>query len=102
MVLHHDNDPKHGAHIVTKWLDEKGVERVKWPSFSPDLNPIEHIWDEVERKMRKEKPKNEFELKQVLLKVWYNIGNDVTKKLVDSVRNRLHEVIRMNGYLTRY
>ena len=82
-------------------LDEKGVERVKWPSFSPDLNPIEHIWDEVERKMRK-KPKNEFELKQVLLKVWYNIGNDVTKKLVDSVRNRLHEVIRMNGYLTRY
>ena len=71
-------------------------------SFSPDLNPVEHIWDEVERRMRKEKAKNEFELKQALLKVWYNIGNDVTKKLVDSVPNRLHEVIRMNGYPTRY
>ena len=52
--------------------------------------------------MRKEKPKYEFELKQALLKVWHNIGNDVTKKLVDSVPNRLHEVIRMNGYPTRY
>ena len=101
-VLQHDNDPKHRAHIVTKWLDEKGVEQLKWPSFSPDLNPIEHIWDEVERRMRKEKAKNEFELKQALLKVWYNIGNDVTKKLVDSVPNCLHEVIRMNSYPTRY
>ena len=71
-------------------------------SFPPDLDPIEHIWDEVERRMRKEKAKNEFELKQTLLKVWYNIGNDVTKKLVDSVPNRLHEVIRMNSYPTTY
>ena len=101
-VLQHDNDPKQRAHIVTKWLDEKGVERLKWPSFSPNLNPIEYIWDEVERRMRKEKAKNEFELKQTLLKVWYNIGNDVTKKLVDPVPNRLHEVIRMDGYPTRY
>ena len=101
-VLQHDNDPKHRAHTVTKWLDEKGFERLKWPLFSPDLNPIEHIWDEVERRMRKEKAKNEFELKQALLKVWYNIGNDFTKKWIDSVPNRLHEVIRMNGYPIRY
>ena len=101
-VLQHDNDPKHRVHIVAKWLDEKRVERLKWPSFSSDLNPIEHIWDEVEKRMRKEKSKNEFGLKQALLKVWYNIGNDVTKKLVDSVPNRLHEVIRMDGYPTRY
>ena len=98
--MQHHNDPKHRAHIVTKWLDEKGVERLKWPPFSSDLNPIECIWDEVERRMRKEKPKTEFELKQALLKVWYNIGNDVRKKLVDSVPNPLHEIIRMNHYLT--
>ena len=28
-VLQHDNDKKHRTHIVTKWLDEKGAERVK-------------------------------------------------------------------------
>ena len=43
-IIRHDNDPKHRAHTVTKWLDEKGVER---PS---DLNPIEHIWKEIEVK----------------------------------------------------
>ena len=63
---------------------------------------MEHIWDEVERRMRKEKSKYEFESKRGLLNVWYNIGNDVTNKLVDSVPNHLHEVIPMNGYPTRY
>ena len=101
-VMQQDNDPKHRAHIVTHWLKEKEVELLKWPPFSPDLNPIEHMWDEVERRMKKEKPKNETELKQSLLRVWHGIGTDVTKKLVDSVPNRLNEVIRMNGYPTRY
>ena len=48
-VMQHDNDRKRRAHTVTKWFDEKGVERFKWPSFPPDLNPIEHIWDEIEK-----------------------------------------------------
>jgi hypothetical protein len=52
--------------------------------------------------MKTEKPKNETELKQALLRVWHNIGHDITKKLVDSVPNRLNEVIKMNGYPTRY
>ena len=101
-VMQQDNDPKHRAHIITHWLKEKEVELLKWPSFSPDLNPIEHMWDEVERRMKKEKPKNETELKQSLLRVWHGIGTDITKKLVDSVPNRSNEVIRMNGYPTRY
>ena len=58
-LMQQDNDPKHRAHIVTHWLKEKEVELLKWPPFSPDLNPIEHMWDEVERRMKKEKPKNE-------------------------------------------
>ena len=40
-----DNDPKHRSNVVSHWLDQNGVERVKWPSCSP----IEHIWDELER-----------------------------------------------------
>ncbi|CAF4420679.1 unnamed protein product [Rotaria socialis] len=51
------------------------------------------MWDELERRMKKEKPKNATELKHTLSRVWQGIGADVTKKLVDSVPNRLNEDI---------
>ena len=67
-------------------------------SFSCDINPIEHMWNERERRMKNEQPKNEKDLKEVLLRVWHSIGKDVTKKLVDSLPNGLNEVIHMKGY----
>ena len=101
-IFRHDNDPKHRSYVVAHWLDQNGVERLKWPSFSPDINPIEHMWDELERRMKNEQPKNKKDLKGALLRVWQGIGKDVTKKLVDSIPSRLNEVIRMKGYPTRY
>ena len=98
----HDNDPKHTARIVTNWLDQKSIQRLKWPSFSPDMNPIEHLWDEVERRMKKEQPQNEKDLQECLTRVWNGIEKPVLKKPVDSVPNRLNEVIRMKGYSTRF
>ncbi|CAM4859450.1 unnamed protein product [Rotaria socialis] len=82
-VMQHDNDPKHRAHIVTNWLNEKGVERLKWPPYSPDLNPIEHMWDELERRMKKEKPKNATELKHALSRVWQADIIEISNSLDD-------------------
>ena len=42
------------------------------------MNPIEHLWDELEKRMKKHHPKNKEELKEILLKEWNNIGTDVT------------------------
>jgi hypothetical protein len=41
MVFEHDNDPKHTSRVVKNWLDKERVERLIWPPFSPDMNPIE-------------------------------------------------------------
>ena len=98
----HDSDPKNTAPFVTNWLDKKRIQRLKWPSFTPDMNPIEHLRDEVARRMKKEQPKNEKDLQEYLIRVWNGIEKPVLKKLVDSVPNRLNGVIRMKGYSTRY
>ena len=66
---------------------------MNWPPLPPDMNPIEHLWHELERGMKKHHPKNKEELQGILLKEWNNIGTDVTEKLVDSVPNRLYECV---------
>ena len=101
-IFQHDNNPKHRAAIMNNWLNGNGIKRLVWPSFSPDLNLIEHLWDEIKRRMKKEQLKNEKELKESLTRVWKGVEKKVAKKLANSVPNRLNEVIRMKEGPPRY
>ena len=51
-LFQHDNAPAHKAWSIQKWFVEISVEELNWPAQSPDLKPIEHLWDELERQLR--------------------------------------------------
>ena len=50
--LMHDNDGKHTSGLVKHCLKQKTIQTLPWPFFSPDLNPIENLWDGLERKVK--------------------------------------------------
>ncbi|GFV72004.1 transposable element Tc1 transposase [Trichonephila clavipes] len=66
-----------------------------WPAFSPDLNPIEHVWDTLGRCIaaRLHHPENTQQLKQMLIEEWALLPQEMLHQLVLSMRRRCEATI---------
>jgi len=99
ILFQHDNDPKHTAYLTTEWLSNQGINVLTWPSQSPDLNPIEHLWHHVKQKQKSyEHPvSNRSELWSRFEEVWRSIDPVFCSKLVESMPKRTTAVLKAKG-----
>ena len=51
-MYQHDNAPAHTAPLTVNFLAANRVQVLDWPPLSPDMSPIEHLWDELGRRVR--------------------------------------------------
>ena len=85
-VFMQDNDPKHKSKLCANYLNqlvqEKTLTLMDWPAQSPDLNPIELLWDEIDRYMKKFQVKSEEHLWELLQKAWKAVTMETLNKLI--------------------
>ncbi|KAL7855533.1 hypothetical protein AOLI_G00191370 [Acnodon oligacanthus] len=97
-----DNDPKHKARTTMEWFKTKHIHVLEWPSQSPDLNPIENLWQDLKTAVRKRSPSNLTELELFCKDEWAKISVTRCAKLVETYPKRLAAVIAAKGGSTKY
>lgn len=83
-------------------FQENDVQVLDWPAQSPDLNPIEKLWNDLDKALMLQKPSNLDETEAYLIRVWGEITAQRCEKLVDSMPRRCAAVIKNKGYPTKY
>ena len=104
VMLKQDNARPQVARVVTDFLGQQNVNTLPWPAVSPDLSPIEHLWDEMERRIRllPNQPLTLNQLGRDLVQVWNNIPQGFLNHLVSSMRRRCQACVHAHGGHTRY
>ncbi|GFV41150.1 transposable element Tcb2 transposase [Trichonephila clavipes] len=71
-ILMDDNCSPYRANLVEDFLFEEGIVQMEWPACSPDINPIEHVWDALGRRVagREPPPQTLQELERAILEEW--------------------------------
>ncbi|PAV88447.1 hypothetical protein WR25_06021 [Diploscapter pachys] len=98
-IFQQDNGHKHRSSIVQKWFKAKKVNVLPLSSQFSDLNPIENLWDDLERRVKGIRARNSDEKFAILPRELYKTDQCTIDLLMASVPNRCEEVIKTRDFL---
>ena len=101
-LLQQDSARCHTARICTAYQQQQHVDVLPWPAKSPDLSPIEHLWDTMDRRRRRRWPVILAQLKLFLIQEWYAIPQGDSQNLIRSMRRCCIALRESNGGHTWY
>ncbi|GFU14608.1 transposable element Tcb1 transposase [Trichonephila clavipes] len=103
-VFQDANARPHRARLVENMLEAETIQRMEWPVCSPDLNPIEHVWDMLGRRIaaRPRPPATVRDLEIALLEEWNSIPQSLIDNLIASMANRCAAVLAVRRDHTPY
>lgn len=96
-----DNDPKHTSNLAKNFMAENDINWWKWPAESPDLNPIEMVWNQLKRNVSKRNPTTKDQLTQYIEDFWLTeMTPELCSKYIDHTFKVAPVVVAVNGKAT--
>ncbi|KAI0990987.1 hypothetical protein K3495_g17200 [Podosphaera aphanis] len=105
-----DNAPPYVASKTIEEFQERIITTIEWPPYSPDLNPIEHVWDSMKDYIQYYYPKldggrqrSHDELRGMVKSGWYDATEPhKLEKLIRSMGRRCEALLKARGGLIKY
>ncbi|KAJ1041381.1 hypothetical protein NDA11_007807 [Ustilago hordei] len=104
LIFQQDNACPHTAKVTKEYLEEVKLNVLPWPAMSPDLNPIEHVWQQLKKQLYQQRYtiNNKAQLIAAINRFWATFPKESVQALIKLMPRRLQAVRVAKGGHTKY